>query len=257
MTISVNGAAISSGAIDREVQYHPAPTLEEARFAAARALVVRHLLLAEAGRAEAADNAADDAEEEAAIQAVLSRAITLPDPDEDTCRRYYANNPDRFRSPDIFEACHILFPARPGDEAARTAARQKALDTIRILTAEPERFAELALTLSACPSGAVGGSLGQVSRGQTTPELETFFYNLMPGTLCPVPVPTPYGYHVLRLDRRAFGRPLPFEVVHATIAAHLRQASWQRAVHQYVSLLVGQARIDGIDLGGATSPLVQ
>jgi len=253
MTISVNGAAISSRAIDQEVQYHPAPTLEEARFAAARALVVRHLLLAEAGRLDVADGT----EEEAVIHAVLGRAITLPDPDEDTCRRYYANNPDRFRSPDIFEACHILFPARPDDEAARQDARQKAVDAIRVLTAAPERFAELARTLSACPSGAVGGSLGQVSRGQTTPELETFFYNLMPGTLCPVPVPTPYGYHVLRLDRRAFGRPLPFEAVHATIAAHLRQASWQRAVHQYIALLVGQARIEGIALGGAMSPLVQ
>lgn len=257
MTISVNGAAISSSAIDREVQYHPAPTLEEARFAAARALVVRHLLLAEAGRTDAAEEAEDDADEEAAIQAVLSRAITLPDPDEDTCRRYYANNPDRFRSPDIFEACHILFPARPDDEAARQDARQKALDAIRVLTAEPERFAELARTLSACPSGALGGNLGQVTRGQTAPELETFFYNLMPGTLCPVPVPSPYGYHVLRLDRREFGRPLPFEAVQGTIATHLRQASWQRAVHQYIALLVGQARIDGIDLGGATSPLVQ
>ena len=67
--------------------------------------------------------------------------------------------------------------------------------------------------LSACPSAAQGGHLGQISRGQTVPEFETFLYNLEVGQICPVPVKTRFGYHVLRLDRRIEGRQLPFEAV--------------------------------------------
>ena len=34
-------------------------------------------------------------------------------------------------------------------------------------------------------------------------------------------------------------------------------AVWRRAVHQYVSILAGRAQIEGIDMEGAASPLVQ
>ncbi|HYD29971.1 MAG TPA: peptidylprolyl isomerase, partial [Azospirillaceae bacterium] len=104
---------------------------------------------------------------------------------------------------------------------------------------------------------AMGGNLGQVTRGQTAGELETFFYNLVPGTLCPVPVPSRYGYHVLRLDRRELGQALPFDIVKNRIADYLRDRAWRRAVHQYIQILIGRATIEGVGLDGAASPLVQ
>ena len=123
--------------------------------------------------------------------------------------------------------------------------------------ATPQRFADRARELSACPSATHGGNLGQVSRGQTVPEFETFLFNLEPGQICPVPVKTRFGYHVLRLDRRIEGRQLPFEAVSEQIAAYLREHVWRRAVSQYLQLLVGQAEIRGIALNGASTPLVQ
>ena len=89
------------------------------------------------------------------------------------------------------------------------------------------------------------------------PEFETFLFNLEPGQICPVPVKTRFGYHVLRLDRRIEGRQLPFEAVSDQIAAYLREHVWRRAVSQYLQLLVGQAEIRGIALNGASTPLVQ
>ena len=120
-----------------------------------------------------------------------------------------------------------------------------------------QRFAELAQQLSACPSAAQGGNLGQITRGQTVPEFETFLFNLEEGQICPVPVKTRFGYHVLRLDRRIEGRQLPFEAVRDKIADYLHQRVWRQAVSQYLQLLVGQAEIRGIELKGASSPLVQ
>ncbi len=49
----------------------------------------------------------------------------------------------------------------------------------------------------------------------------------------------------------------PFEDVQSAIAEFLRGTSWQTAVQQYIKILVGQAKIIGLELEGADSMLVQ
>lgn len=257
MAILVNGVAIADAAVDAEVQYHPADNLEAARHEAATALVVRELLLQEAARL-GLGAPGDDADEEALIRRLLEQEVALPDADAVAVRRYYDNNPLSFRSPELFEACHILFLADPEDEEQRATARRQAEETIGELVKNPERFDELARARSACPSKGQGGNLGQITRGQTVPEFESFLYALEPGQLSSVPVPTRFGFHVLRLDRRIEGQTLAFEAVADRIEAYLQQNSWQRAVHQYLQILAGRAVIEGITMdGAAASPLVQ
>lgn len=252
MTITVNDVAITDEDVAREVQYHPADSLAAAQQEAARTLVIRQLLLQ-----RAAELGIAEADEEAAVEALLRREISLPEPDDAACRRYYDNNRRRFRARDLFEAAHILLPAAPDDAEARSAAKQKAKELIRILLEHPERFPELAARHSACPSAADGGHLGQISPGETNPEFETFLYHVEPGTICAVPVPSRHGYHVLRLDRRQLGEVQPFAAVRDAIAADLRRSAWTRAVRQYIQLLAGRAAITGFDLDAAESPLVQ
>jgi peptidyl-prolyl cis-trans isomerase C len=263
--VFVNGVEIGDHAINAEVQYHPAGSVAEAREAAARALAVRELLLQACARSgldepdPAEDRQAEEREtrDEALIRTLLAREIRTPEPDEATRRRFYANNLKRFRSPDLFEAAHMLFPADPEDADACAGANQRAAAALAQALEQPQRFAELAQQLSACPSAAQGGNLGQITRGQTVPEFETFLFNLEPGQICPVPVKTRFGYHVLRLDRRIEGRQLPFEAVSDKIGDYLREHVWRRAVSQYLQLLVGQAEIRGLELNGASTPLVQ
>jgi peptidyl-prolyl cis-trans isomerase C len=263
--VLVNGVEISDHAINSELQHHPAGSVEEARAAAARALAVRELLLQAAARLgiERLDPPEDsggemrETDDEGLIRTLIAREVRTPEPDRETCRRFYEQNLQRFRSADLFEAAHILFPADPEDADATARAKEQASAVLRDLLAAPARFAELARELSACPSAAQGGNLGQISRGQTVPEFETFLFNLEPGQICPVPVKTRFGYHVLRLDRRIEGRQLPLEAVEDKIAEYLRDHVWRRAVSQYLQLLVGQAEIQGIDLKGASTPLVQ
>jgi peptidyl-prolyl cis-trans isomerase C len=265
LPVFVNGVEISDHAINSELQYHPAGSVEEAREAAARALALRELLLQAAARrgidrpdpperGEADERETDD---EALIRTLIAREITTPEPDDATCRRFYDRNLKRFRSPDLFEAAHILFPADPADADASASAKEKAAAVLAEVLAAPQRFADLAREMSACPSAAQEGNLGQITRGQTVPEFETFLCNLEPGQICPVPVKTRFGYHVLRLDRRIEGRQLPFEAVEQRIADYLREHVWRRAVSQYLQLLVGQAEIRGVELNGASTPLVQ
>jgi len=263
MSITVEGREISEEAIAAETQNHPAETLSDARAQAAEALVVRELLLAEAerqGLVPEPQPLADGKREtnaDALIRQLLAREIAVPELDETMLRRYYDNNRGKFRTPDTYRAAHIFFPAPPDDTEARAEAETQAKEVIAILHGAPERFAELARARSHCTSASDGGDLGWVARGQTVSEFESFLDALEPGQLCPAPVPTRYGIHVVRLDDRRAGEDLAFEDVRDRIAHYLRSQSWNRAVSQYIAILAGRADIRGLDMAAATSPLVQ
>ncbi len=239
------------------MQHHPAEKPIAAWQQAARALVIRELLLQEARRAAITPQPMSDAngrretDEEAMIRGLIEREVAVPEPDNESCRRYYDRNRVRFRSPDIYEASHILFAALPADRDARECARADAAAVLAELNEHPEQFAELARAHSRCPSAAQGGNLGQITTGQTTPEFEQALTALAPGQLCAAPVATRYGFHVIRLDRKHEGQMLPYEAVAGRIADYLRESVRRRADAQYIARLVTAARIEGIELAGA------
>jgi peptidyl-prolyl cis-trans isomerase C len=255
--VSVNGVAIARDAIQREMQHHPASKPIAAWHQAARALVIRELLLQrakhlgltpepisdEAGRRETDD--------EALMRAVVEREVTVPEPDDETCRRYYAQNRARFRSSDIYEVSHILFAALPENHEAYAQARANAAAVLTTLQESPECFGALAQAHSRCPSAEQGGNLGQITQGQTTPEFERALMSLSPGKLCAEPVATRYGFHIIRLERKHDGRVLPYAAVSERIADYLHESVRRRADAQYVARLVSAAKIEGIEIAGA------
>lgn len=249
--IRVNGAAIDEAAVLAEMQYHPAASAEEAGRRAAEALAVRELLLQRAA-ALGYDREAEDA-----IDRVIATEVSLPAPDEDSCRRYFEANRSQFRSPTLYEARHILIAAMPDDEEERRAAKEKAEQLIARLQAEPELFGQFAKEYSICSSKDNGGHLGQFASDTTVPEFETFLDELEIGQLSPVPVPTRYGFHVLQLIQREPGRDLPYENVQQRVADYLCESVFRTAVRQYIALLAAEAEISGVALAGADSPLLQ
>ena len=261
-TVSVNGTVIPREVIAREVQNHPAQKPILAWQAAARALVVRELLLQESRRLDISAEPLHDAEgrgetaEEAAMRALIEREVSTPAPDETECRRFYEQNRPRFRTGDLYEAAHILIAAPREDAAARTVARTTAGTILSSAQADPALFGELARSRSDCRTSAQnGGHLGQLTRGQTVEEFDAGLARMHEGELAIVE--TRYGFHVIRLDRRVLGRMLPFELVRERIADYLATSVQRRALTQYVSVLAGRAIIAGVTLAASTSPLVQ
>ena len=60
---------------------------------------------------------------------LLDHEVTTPVADEAACRRYYDNNIQRrFRSPDLFEAAHILISADPGGHRRPMKSRDRTGD---------------------------------------------------------------------------------------------------------------------------------
>lgn len=248
--ISVNGVTIDDAAVAREVQHHPAPSRDEAARGAATALVVRELL-AQRARERGIAGASEDER----IANLVEMDVQIPQPTDEEVARYYRRNTLRFMTSPLYEAAHVFFPAHPDDEEKRAEAKAAAAAVLAMLEQNPGRFAELAKAHSACSSKDAGGSLGQVSRGHTNPELERAMATMEVGST--LIVASRHGYHVLRLDRRVAAKELPLEQVRPRIEEHLRSASRRRAISQYLQLLAAGADIRGIDLAAADSPLVQ
>jgi len=250
MPVVVNGVELADADIEREMDQHrDAPN--PARMATVSA-ILRRLMRTEAERLGLARG---DQGDDALALALLEHEVPVPDPDEASCRRHYDNRPDRFREGEWVEVEHILFQVTP--RVPLDPLREVAQQTLALIKGDPSTFAEHARALSNCPSGAGGGRLGRVFRGETAAEFERAVFAAQAQGVLPQLVETRFGLHIVRVLDRCDGTRLPFEVVRADIAHALVAAARDRAWKQYTSLLIGQASITGIDLQGADSPLVQ
>jgi peptidyl-prolyl cis-trans isomerase C len=200
-------------------------------------------------------NEADEGGIAAAIEALLDREAPTPEPTDEECSRYYAKHLEQFTSGDLAFARHILFAIVPGGPV--DAIRSKAEETLARVNEQPEAFAELARTLSNCPSGQHGGNLGQLGRGECVPEFEQALFAGKGTGLLPGLVRTRFGFHVVTVDRRVPGRIVPFEAVRRRIADHLRGRVQRKALEQYLSILAAETGLALPGVEPASSPLVR
>jgi peptidyl-prolyl cis-trans isomerase C len=251
--VFVNGVAIPETAIAQEAQNHEASTGPEARAAAARALVIRELLLQRAqalGMAPEPKRDSLDREEtqtEALVRQVLELEAPAAAPTEAECRRVYEASISYFTAPEIFEASHILFAVEDDGAEASSAAREQAAEAIAALSSGAD-FAGLARLNSACPTAADGGSLGQLMSGDLSESLEEALRHLPEGSVAPAPVRTRHGWHVVRLDRRSPERRIPFEAAEPIIRERLHARGALAASARYIARLAASADIEGLSL---------
>lgn len=248
MGISVNGVEITDDAIQQELPHHQQAgnPLKQS----VNELVLRTVLLQEADRLQI--SGFDD---DARVEALFTQEVHVPQADATACENVYRQQPQRFSSGEMVEARHILFQVTPSVPLELLRETGKAV--LAELKSHPERFDELAREYSNCPSGALGGNLGQLTRGQAVSEFEDFVFRLAEGELAGRLLETRFGLHIVQVLRRVEGACVPFEAVKSQIADNLSRQAWQRAVHQYLQILVGRADIQGVTLEGVESPLVQ
>lgn len=242
-TVTVNGKVIESADIASEMQYHPAKSAENALLEAIRALIIKQLLLDEVGGGDEADTNSDNIEQ--TISHLLEGKTHPAIATEGECRQYYQMNETRFVSEPLIAARHILLAAAPDDMAERLTVQQQASEILDQLKEDLGQFARLATHHSVCPSKETGGSLGQLSRGQTTPEFERQVFSLPEG-LAESPVESRYGYHIIEIEKRVEGKQLPFEMVKTKINRYLNERAQRKAISVYIRDLIDKAAIDGV-----------
>jgi len=193
----------------------------------------------------------------AAIERLLERELAVPEPSEEACRRHYAAHPQRHAVGERVQARHVLFAVTPGADLA--PLRQRAEACLIDLRCEDggNRFAQVARETSNCPSGAEGGQLGWLGAGDCAPEFARELFARQEVGVLPRLVHSRFGLHVVEVLAREPGTVPSFEAVRTAVAQSLRQQSYVTALRQYLQLLAGEARIEGIDLDAAATPLVQ
>ena len=115
----------------------------------------------------------------------------------------------------------------------------------------------MAGSTSNCPSGAQGGELGWLSALDCAPEFAREVLGHAEIGVLPRLVATRFGLHVVEVLAREPGRQPAFESVRSAVAQALRQQAFATALRQYLQVLAGAARIEGVVLDAADSPLVQ
>ncbi len=192
-----------------------------------------------------------------AIEALLERELRVPEPDDQACRRHHAAHAARYCRDERVQLRHILFAVTPGVDL--TALRSRAEQTLLEVRCDDKGalFAERAATLSNCPSGAEGGALGWLLARDCAPEFAREVFGKSDVGVLPRLVHSRFGLHVVEVLAREGGEPLAYEQVRQAVRTALQQHSWTIALRQYLQVLAAEAELQGVDLEGSTTPLVQ
>jgi len=171
------------------------------------------------------------------LVARLARRFQIPVPSLDACRRYYAEHEAAFRAPDRYLGRQIVLRCPPTDITARTEAWARAERLVAILFFDPKMFTDLLATYDSLSGAGSSGRIGPVAPGVLPPVMENALFGLRPGQICPAPVATEAGIHVVILDRILPGELRPFASVHGRISAHLRQEARTAAARRHLARL--------------------
>ena len=150
---------------------------------------------------------------------------------------FYEANRENFRSPELFDAAHIVkhVNGEQGEEQARAG--------IEAALAELERgapFSEVAEKHSDCKGK--GGDLGRFSAGEMVQEFEDAIRALEPEQRTGI-FRTPFGFHIAELRAKTAPGPASFDEVRADIERVLTLQNQHRAYLRAVAELRSRAQI--------------
>jgi peptidyl-prolyl cis-trans isomerase SurA len=139
---------------------------------------------------------------------------------EEDIERYYRQNQKKFSTQEKFRLRHILLSVAKDESAEAWVEAQQRVAEIRRRTLAGEDFGQLAQKYSQGAGGSAGGDLGWVNRGTLLAEIDTAASKLSIGGISE-PVRSSLGVHLLKLEGRQGGEPLPLPDVKASIREEL------------------------------------
>ncbi|MBI3582765.1 MAG: SurA N-terminal domain-containing protein [Nitrospinae bacterium] len=120
--------------------------------------------------------------------------------EDNRVNEYYNRHINEYKIPKRVKAMHILIAVSPeADEKVEVEGRAKAVKVLQELKGGGD-FAELAKKYSDDPNKGKGGDLGFFSKGQMVKQFEDAAFALKEGELSE-PVRTPFGYHIIKVEK--------------------------------------------------------
>jgi peptidyl-prolyl cis-trans isomerase C len=168
------------------------------------------------------------------LQSVAEAAVT-----DEAMHKVYEQATKQMGKQEEVHARHILIRAKPGDETASEAAKEK-IEALIAKLKNGADFAKLAKENTEDPSGkANGGDLGYFTKGQMVPAFSKAAFALNKGEISG-PVHTQFGWHVIKVEDKRIKPPPTFDQVKAQIKQYVER----KAQAALVEKLRGQAKIE-------------
>lgn len=150
-------------------------------------------------------------------------------------REYYLLNKDQIVTQPTIDITHLLVSQKNRTAEELKAEAQGFLDQV---LADPTVFDELVVTRSEDPSAQTNqGHFNDVKKGDMVRPFEEAAFALEePGDFSGL-VKTPYGIHIIRLDKKTPARPLEFEEVEKQLIAQQKKTYRDQLKYTYLSEL--------------------
>ncbi len=162
---------------------------------------------------------------------------------EEDAKKYYEENPEEFKVPELVRASHILItPETPGDPNEERAKARKKIEGLLQQAKGGADFAELAKANSSCLSASNGGDLDFVPRGKTTPAFEKALFELKVGEVSDI-VETNYGFHIIKATDHSDPTVISFEQARQKIIQKLTEEKQVEFADEYLKKLKAEAEI--------------
>lgn len=207
-----------------------------------------------------------DLTDEVKIQKLVESLSVASVSDKDA-KKFYDENADKFKRPDMVRASHILVSANPDEIKARLSAKEenkniseadldaaakkeiaekkaKADKLLAEAKKNPSDFAKLAKENSDDPGSAKqGGDLGFFAKEEMVEQFSKTAFSMKPNTISEV-VQTPYGYHIILVTDRQKAGTEPFDKVKEEIKEFLTNQEKVKVLQQFVDTLKSNAKIE-------------
>lgn len=172
-------------------------------------------------------------EEELAAQKLLSdEVLSRVSVTDDEIAAYYGEHSQDFRVPETLTLRQIL-----------VSSENEARDIRRRLQKDPKSFEPLAQSRSRSPEASKGGLMGTFRQGELPSELESAVVALPASEVSEV-VPSPLGFHVLRVDARQPARDRKLEECRDDIRSLLTRQKSDQGTRQFVRDLLARAKVN-------------
>ncbi|MDE0839867.1 MAG: peptidylprolyl isomerase [Kiritimatiellae bacterium] len=151
-----------------------------------------------------------------------SRMPRLDQITSDEVEQYREKFADRLKTPERVGASHILISTNDQDTPKALTEKRSKTEAILQDLKNGAAFDALAKEHSSCPSRLRGGDLGTFPRGQMVKPFEDAAFNQPVGEIGPI-VQTRFGYHIIRVNDKFPGGPVPDNQVRQQMAKQTHQ----------------------------------
>lgn len=210
-----------------------------------------------------------DLTEEVKMKKLVS-LISKVDVSDADAKKFYNENPTKFKYTDKVRASHILISANPEELTQKFASEpaNKGLSKVEIqkkvnnemkvkiekankILAEakkdPGSFAKLAREYSEDTASAKqGGDLGFFTKQEMVEPFAKAAFSQKPNTVSEI-VQSPYGFHIILVTDRMKAGSEPFEKVKGQIKAYLENQAQVKVLENLIESLKKQAKIEYVN----------